>query len=107
MGLPNTGSRDFGWPGVDLNADPSFDDVLAQSAVYADAFTRYINERSITDLPESVEVLENGTARPSCVSTWCSKRSSNTSATRSATSTCCSRRVTSRGSRVSGRPQLR
>ena len=62
MGLPNTGSRDFGWPGVDLNTDPSFDDVLAQSAVYADAFTRYIDEHSIADLPESVEVLENGTA---------------------------------------------
>src|SRR5262249_4471490 len=32
IGLPNTGSADFGWPDLDRNADPSFDEVLGVRA---------------------------------------------------------------------------
>ena len=33
IGLPNTGSLDFPWPGIDRDADPSFADALAVGAI--------------------------------------------------------------------------
>ena len=60
IGLPNTGSRDFGWPGVDLAADPTFADVLSECARYADDFSAYVSSRPLAELPETVDVLENG-----------------------------------------------
>ena len=32
LGLPNTGSLDFGWPGLDLTATPSFDELMEMTA---------------------------------------------------------------------------
>jgi uncharacterized protein YjbI with pentapeptide repeats len=60
MGLPNSGSVDFGWPGLDPDADPTFAE--AQTA-YADRWTRvhdYVERVTAADLTTSVDVLENG-----------------------------------------------
>ena len=35
IGLPNTGSADFGWPGLDPGADPTFEAVLDVRAQHA------------------------------------------------------------------------
>ncbi len=61
IGLPNTGSQALNWPGVDLDADPSFEDVLAVRSEKIACFTGYIEAASVGDLPGTVEVLENGT----------------------------------------------
>lgn len=61
IGLPNTGSLDVGWPGLDLAAQPSFDEALA---VRADRFARlhaYLDVLDDTQLTREVEVTENGT----------------------------------------------
>jgi uncharacterized protein YjbI with pentapeptide repeats len=62
MGLPNTGSRDFAWPGIDRNADPSFADVLAVRSDRAARFAEYLADLEPTDLTQTHEVLENGNA---------------------------------------------
>ena len=62
MGLPNTGSLEFPWPGIDRNADPSFADALAVRRDRDDRFTKYLADLQQSDLGASVEVLENGTA---------------------------------------------
>ena len=62
MGLPNTGSLEFPWPGIDRDANPSFADALAVRRDREDRFTKYLADLQQPDLGESVEVLENGTA---------------------------------------------
>jgi hypothetical protein len=60
MGLANSGSADFPWPGLDPGADPSFTEALA---VYADRWARvhdYVEGVTAADLTTTVEVLENG-----------------------------------------------
>ena len=61
FGLPNTGSQGGDWPGLDPAADPSFDEVLAARAEHAARFGAFIGSLDFADLPETVEVLENGT----------------------------------------------
>jgi hypothetical protein len=61
MGLPNTGSRDFGWPGVDLDLDPPLADVLEVRAERAARFRDHLADLGPDDLRGEVEVLENGT----------------------------------------------
>lgn len=61
VGLPNTGSRDFGWPGLDLEADPSVDDVLALRTTQNLEFVDWMSTADISGLPPESEVLENGT----------------------------------------------
>jgi hypothetical protein len=60
IGLPNTGSRDFGWPGLDLGADPTFDEALAVRADRAAAFGAYLDALTPDELLRVVEILENG-----------------------------------------------
>jgi hypothetical protein len=60
IGLPNTGSRDFGWPGLDLDADPTFDEALAVRAARAAGFGAYLDAVTPEVLSRVVEVLENG-----------------------------------------------
>jgi hypothetical protein len=62
FGLPNTGSVDFQWPGLDSTAAPSYDEVLAARAQRADRFRAWLDELEAADLTRQVEVLENGTA---------------------------------------------
>jgi hypothetical protein len=60
MGIPNSGSREFGWPGLDLDADPTFDDVLAVRADRAAALHAFLDTATASDLDRTVDVLENG-----------------------------------------------
>lgn len=60
IGLPNTGSKDFGWPGLDAAADPSFEDALAVRDERAGRVRSYLDDLDPADLDRVVEVLENG-----------------------------------------------
>jgi uncharacterized protein YjbI with pentapeptide repeats len=66
IGIPNSGSRDFGWPGVDLDADPTFDEVLAVRADRSAQLRAFLDTADASDLDRTVDVLENG---PSSVRT--------------------------------------
>jgi hypothetical protein len=61
IGLPNTGSADFGWPGLDGGADPSFDDALGVRADRAARLREFLDTVTAADLRRDVDVLENGT----------------------------------------------
>jgi len=61
FGLPNSGSQDRSWPGVDLTLQPTFDEVLAARAEQHQRFEQFILDLDVATLPETVEVLENGT----------------------------------------------
>jgi len=61
IGLPNTGSLDFPWPGLDYDLKPSFADALAVRADRATRFRDYLASVSATDFSKPVDVLENGT----------------------------------------------
>jgi DinB superfamily/Pentapeptide repeats (8 copies) len=60
-GLPNTGSLDFGFPGLDYDLTPSAADALAVRADRAKRFRDYLASVTTTDLTRPVDVLENGT----------------------------------------------
>jgi hypothetical protein len=60
IGLPNKGSRDFGFPGLDLEAAPTLDDALEVRADRARRFRAFIGTLSVDELDRPVDVLENG-----------------------------------------------
>ena len=60
FGLPNTGSRDFPWPGLDLDSAPSAADVLAARAERVERVRAYLAGVTAADLDRTVDVLENG-----------------------------------------------
>lgn len=60
FGLPNTGSRDFGWPGLDLDAEPDLDDVLARRESQDDELVEWIESADFSRLPGELDVMENG-----------------------------------------------
>jgi hypothetical protein len=60
IGLPNTGSADFGWPGLDRSADPTLEEALAVRAGRAAKFREYLGALTPADLTRQVDVLENG-----------------------------------------------
>ncbi len=60
IGVPNSGSVDFGWPGLDPNADPSYDEVLAVRRQRAARLREWLDACTPADLTRDVEVLENG-----------------------------------------------
>ncbi len=62
MGLPNTGSLDFPWPGLDLDADPSFADALAVRRDRGARFAKYLADLEPAELIQTRVVLENGNA---------------------------------------------
>lgn len=62
LGLPNTGSRDFGWNGLDPASQPTLADVLAVRHEQAAQLRAFIDALSADDITREVEVLENGTA---------------------------------------------
>jgi hypothetical protein len=62
IGLPNTGSLDFGWPGLDYSVRPSLAEALAVRADRSATFRAYLADVDAADLPRGVEVLENGAA---------------------------------------------
>jgi hypothetical protein len=61
MGLPNTGSLDFPWPGLDYSVMPSLAEALAVRSDRAEQFSAYLANVDAADFPREVEVLENGT----------------------------------------------
>lgn len=61
MGLTNTGSADFPFPGVDRDADPTFDEAVAARAERMGLVRSHIETADAAELQREVEVLENGT----------------------------------------------
>lgn len=61
IGLPNTGSVGFPWPGLDYDLTPSVADALAVRADRATRFRDYLASVSATDFTRPIDVLENGT----------------------------------------------
>jgi len=62
MGLPNTGSLDFPWPGLDYDVKPSLAEALAVRADRVATFRAYLADVDPAEFPREVEVLENGKA---------------------------------------------
>lgn len=60
IGLPNTGSQSRDWPGIDRTADPDFASVFAARLAHRARFTEFLNSLRLEDLPEAVEIIENG-----------------------------------------------
>jgi hypothetical protein len=59
-GLPNTGSVDFPWPGLDERATLTVAEALDVRADRVARFADYLSSVTIDDLSITVEVLENG-----------------------------------------------
>jgi hypothetical protein len=60
MGLPNSGSVDFGWPGLDAGADPTFDDAVAAWRDRAVRLQDHLDRIEPAAMTAEVTVLENG-----------------------------------------------
>ena len=60
MGLPNKGSLDFPWPGLDYDLKPSTAEALAVHADRATRFRDFIASVKASDLQRPTEILENG-----------------------------------------------
>jgi DinB superfamily/Pentapeptide repeats (8 copies) len=68
MGLPNSGSVGFPWPGLDPSADPTFDEAVAVWRGRADQVLAHLGHVGPDAWNAQVEVLENGTtAAHDCV----------------------------------------
>ena len=61
LGLPNTGSRDIGWPGLDLDARPTLEQVLEIRAQQSAQLHTFVAGLSPDEFARDVEVMENGT----------------------------------------------
>jgi len=61
MGLPNTGSLDFPWPGLDYDVTPSVADALEVRADRAARIRDYLGSVEATEFARPIDVLENGT----------------------------------------------
>jgi hypothetical protein len=61
IGLPNSGSVDFPWPGLEYDLRPSVSEALTVRADRVTGFRDYLATVAATDLTRPVEVLENGT----------------------------------------------
>jgi hypothetical protein len=62
IGLPNTGSIDFGWPGLALAAEPTFDEAVAAWRDRWDGLRRHVADITPAAMDAEAEVLENGTS---------------------------------------------
>ncbi len=61
IGLPNTGSLEFPWPGIDLSASPSFEEAVAARAESVARVREHLAGVTEDELARDVVVLENGT----------------------------------------------
>jgi len=59
-GLPNTGSLNFGFPGLDLEATPSYEETREVRAERAAPFRSLITGVTADDLTRTVDIAENG-----------------------------------------------
>lgn len=62
IGIPNTGSASFPWPGIEPDVDPSYDDVLATRRTQGDMINSTLDRLTDAELEERVEVPESGRA---------------------------------------------
>jgi uncharacterized damage-inducible protein DinB len=60
IGLPNSSSVDFPWPGVDQSLQPSVAEALAARADRAERVADFLATVTAADLDRSVDILENG-----------------------------------------------
>ena len=60
IGLPNSGSADFGWPGIDDLADPTFEDAAAAWLDRWGQLRDHLEDIEPAALKVEVAVLENG-----------------------------------------------
>ena len=60
IGLPNKGSAEFPWPGIDSSTSPSASDVVAAFRERLERIGDFFGHLTISRLPREVEVLENG-----------------------------------------------
>jgi hypothetical protein len=60
IGLPNSGSVDFGWPGIDAAADPTFDDAVSAWRDRTAQMRDHLDDIEPAALTDEVMVLENG-----------------------------------------------
>jgi hypothetical protein len=60
MGLPNSGSVDFPWPGLDPSVAPTLSEALAVRAERGSRFRDYLVSVSADDFSRPIDVLENG-----------------------------------------------
>jgi hypothetical protein len=68
IGLPNKGSVDFPWPGLDYSLTPSVSEVLAVRADRATRLRDYLATVATSDFTRSIDVLENGASPlPECI----------------------------------------
>ena len=91
-GLPNTGSLDFAWPGLDYDLAPSVSEALGVRADRATRFRGYLASVTASDLARPIDVLETASTRCRTASGRSSRKSSGTTATRCATSSSWRRR---------------
>jgi hypothetical protein len=70
MGLPNSGSIEFPWPGLDYDLTPTLAEALAVRADRAARLRGYLASVSTADFTRPINVLENG-ANPlhECINT--------------------------------------
>ena len=61
IGLPNSGSVDFPWPGLDYDLTLSVSEALAVRSDRATRFRDYLATAAAADFTRPVDVLENGT----------------------------------------------
>ena len=61
IGLPNSGSVDFPWPGLEPDRSPSFAEALAVRADRTARFRAFLAALTPAELDRPVDVLENGT----------------------------------------------
>lgn len=60
-GMPNSGSVDYGFPGLDLTAQPTYAEVLALRGERSAAFAARLETLGQDELTTEVDVMENGT----------------------------------------------
>jgi hypothetical protein len=60
IGLPNRGSVDFPWPGLDDSLTPTFAEALAVRVERVTRFRDYLESVAAADFARPIEVLENG-----------------------------------------------
>ena len=61
IGIPNSGSADFGWPGLDSTASPTFDEAVGAWRGRSQQLRQYIDVAEPAALTATVDVIENGT----------------------------------------------
>jgi hypothetical protein len=60
IGLPNSGSVDEPWPGIEQHAEPSISDALRSRADRAARVADFLDSLTIDEFSRSIDVLENG-----------------------------------------------